>query len=77
MKVQNYKMQDKRAGRVFNNDEYITPQWIMDKYEQQNRECCICRCPFEISLDNGKVKSNITVDRIDNNEAHIIGNWLA
>jgi len=50
---------------------YVTAEWIRDKCEKQNRECCIlCKCPFEIMLDNGDVKSKLIVYRIDNREAH-------
>jgi hypothetical protein len=82
MKVSNYKSQDNKANRIWEdeinpddpdeiNEVYITPEWIKQTCSDQNNQCCICNVPFEISLDNGNVKCNVTVDRIDNKLPHL------
>ena len=71
MKVGNYKLQDKKANRNFNVDDYVTSDWIRTTRRAQNNKCYICKCALELCLDDGKVTSNVTVDRIDNNLAHI------
>ena len=70
MKVGNYKLQDKKAGRTFKNDEYVTAEWIRTTKKDQKNECCICKCPLELCLNDGTVTSNVTVDRINNKFAH-------
>jgi len=76
-KVQNYKSQDARSNRTYNIKEYITGEWIMKQAEQicHNR-CPTCSAPFEIEIlePEYSLKSNITVDRINNTLAHIKSN---
>ena len=74
MKVNNYKLQDKKAGRTFNNDDYVTVDWIRETKIEQKNECAICKFALELCLNNGSVTSNVTVDRIDNRFGHIKNN---
>jgi hypothetical protein len=74
MKVNNYKLQDKKAGRTFNVKDYVTSDWIRTTRQAQKNECCICKCPLELCLNDGTVTSNVTVDRIMNDLAHIQSN---
>jgi hypothetical protein len=71
MKVNNYKLQDKKAGRTFNPALYVNSDWIRKTRQAQNNECCICKRPLELCLNDGTVTSNVTVDRINNKLAHI------
>ena len=85
-KVEGYKSQDRRAGRTWNEIEinpddedekyrpYVDPEWIRDTAEKQQMQCALCPTLFEICLDNGNVTSNVTVDRINNNIAHLKSN---
>lgn len=70
MKVENYKRQDEKAGRIYVDDEYVTGQWIQDQHELQKGVCKLCKIGFEIVIENGKVRSNITVDRKKNSLPH-------
>jgi hypothetical protein len=74
--VRNYKTQDKRAGRRWNTEteEYVSSEWIENRREVQNNKCAICNCPFELCVHGNSVISNVAVDRIDNDLAHIVGN---
>lgn len=74
MKISNYKIQDKKAGRTYEDDDYVNAEWIKEMHSEQNFQCCLCNIPFEITLDNGSVSSNLTVDRLNNNFAHIKSN---
>lgn len=73
-KVQGYKHQDNKAGRQYNNKDYIDPVWF--KIQFRNHKCCpLCGCLFEVSiLEDNRVTSNITADRIDNIKPHTISN---
>ena len=74
-KIQGYKQQDKKKnGRQHNSDDYIDPEWFKLQY-RTNKKCPLCSVPFEVSiLEDNKVTSNITADRIDNNKPHIKSN---
>lgn len=72
-KVDGYKHQDKIAGRSWQADEFVTVDWINEEYSKLKVICCcVCKAPYETVVDeNGKVKSNLTVDRIDNTKPHL------
>ena len=73
-KIQGYKQQDKKNGRQHNSDDYIDPEWFKLQY-RTNKKCPLCNVSFEVSiLEDNKVTSNITADRIDNNKPHIKSN---
>ena len=73
-KVQGYKQQDKKAGRHYNNKGYVDPEWFKIQYKN-HKGCPLCNKLFEVSiLEDNKVTSNITADRIDNKQAHRISN---
>ena len=70
-KVNGYKQQDTSDGRTFEAKDYITADWISDEFEIIESKCCrICRTPYETIARNGEVRSNLTVDRIDNTLPH-------
>ena len=75
-KVIRYKYQDKIAGRKFKPCDFISAEWINDAYNAlgANEVCCLCNEPYETIIVNGKVVSNLTVDRIDNSLAHLKSN---
>ena len=73
-KVNGYKQQDKRAGREYVNKDYINVEWFKTQY-RDNKSCPLCRTPFEVVIENdNNVTSNITADRKDNRQAHIVSN---
>ena len=73
-KIASYKSQDRKANRGYELEEFITAEWINEEIEK-TMYCTFCKKHFELYLDeHNNVKSNITVDRIDNKKAHIITN---
>ena len=75
LKVDGYKQQDRIVGRCFEANDFITAEWISDEYEKLESQCCSsCRIPYETIAQNGKVCSNMTVDRIDSTLAHTKNN---
>lgn len=75
MKVENYKAQDNKAKRDFNKVDYITEEWINTKIEECNYNCMFCKKHMELYIDEySNVKSNITVDRINNSLPHTKAN---
>ena len=75
-KVDGYKRQDKVAGRTWEKDEFVDPDFINDEYGKLQVKCCLCcKSPYELVVgEDGQVTSNITIDRIDSNIAHIKSN---
>lgn len=69
-KVSGYIDQDNNKGRLINKSKYVTADWIMSEYQQSNKECTGCHKPFEFQFGFNSVKSNLSVDRRDNKEAH-------
>lgn len=68
-KIEGYKKQDKLKGRAW-GDDYIDEDWVMREY----RKCPCCKgCGAHLSFEAGD-RNVITVDRIDNNLAHIKNN---
>ncbi|MBS1736426.1 MAG: hypothetical protein JSS98_07425 [Bacteroidetes bacterium] len=72
-KVEGYKTQDKLADRTWKANTFVTAEWIKEEYAKlQQKQCACCKSPYEIYVDeDGTVKSNLTVDRIDSNLAHL------
>lgn len=72
MKVHNYKKQDEKAKRIFKVEDYIDEDFIFQQQKKTNNKCTYCLKDLEIFIDNdNKVKSDLTIDRIDNGLAHI------
>ncbi|HRP37434.1 MAG TPA: hypothetical protein PLS50_06530, partial [Candidatus Dojkabacteria bacterium] len=70
-KVKGYKHQDNMSGRVYDENSFITADWINETFENlESHVCSVCREPYEIYTFNGEVHSNLTVDRIDSSLAH-------
>ena len=74
-KINGYKQQDKIAGRKITDEEYATVGFIEKLIDQNNAKCCYCSVPLELYIDfDNSVKSDITLDRIDNSKAHFKSN---
>jgi len=76
-KVDNYKRQDKKAGRKWIEEEYISADWFNNEYHKLTIKSCIsCKTPYEIPhIDhNANVTSTLTADRINNSLPHTTNN---
>jgi hypothetical protein len=72
-KIQNYKKQDKAAGRDINSGEYVSADWFMDKF---HNKCHHCKNNFNFDFNRGMVSTDITADRINNELAHYKSNCV-
>jgi hypothetical protein len=71
-KIQNYKKQDEKAKRDFKIEDYIDEDFILKQMKKTNNKCSYCLKDLELFIDNdNNVKSDLTIDRIDNRFAHI------
>ena len=75
MKIQNYKNQDNKAKRDFKAEDYIDENFIFQQQKKTNNKCSYCLKDLEIFIDNDNiVKSDLTIDRVDNKLPHIKSN---
>lgn len=75
-KIQHYKHQDDVAGRQYNNENYVDYKWITKALEEAKMCCCHCGNVMELSQEDNKIESNITIDRIDNSKGHLKDNCI-
>jgi hypothetical protein len=70
--VANYKHQDNKKNRFVIGvpDDYITDDWILQEHRKTPR-CSKCNAYMSFEKNSS---SKLTVDRIDNNLAHIVSN---
>ena len=70
-KVEGYKLQDKRAGRVIDEEQYIDEHWCVKRFHG----CCgHCGVKFNLDTKAGKMSSNFTAQRCDNEVSHHVNN---
>jgi hypothetical protein len=74
LKIEHYKEQDKTANRKFKDDDYIDVETINKLLDEYEYKCPNCMQPFETQIDDGYVKSNITVQRNNNELPHVKNN---
>ena len=73
-KVVAYKEQDRKANRTIDKFNYIDAQWLLDRV---NDKCYNCGCGFTLSIDSGNINSNLTAQRLDNDQPHLKDNCVA
>ncbi len=68
-------MQDRKVNRSWEDKDYITCDWIDAQFEKHGTYCKFCQTNMTLYVtEDGKVESNITVDRINNALAHVQSN---
>ena len=73
-KVEGYKQQDRKANREISNDMYIDEMWCL---KRMKGNCQKCGVKFEFSTKKGKLCSNFTAQRVDNELCHSVDNCIA
>ena len=68
LKNEGYKEQDRKCYRKYKKEDYIDYSWA----RKQGIHCVKSNKLFDISFDkNNNVTSDMTIDRINNNLAHV------
>ena len=69
-KINGYRQQDKATKRLISKDNYITMDWFKHCFGTN------CKCGVELIYEytKGNITSNLTADRIDNDEDHNLCN---
>ena len=68
------KLTDKKKNRSFNQNNYITPNRLKQIREIQDNKCIYCNT--ELQTYNRKRPNGLTIERLDNNLAHITSNCV-
>jgi 5-methylcytosine-specific restriction endonuclease McrA len=70
-----HKSEDIKKNRTFKDDDFITMESFAVLYNALPIKACkCCNTAFEKVVIDGKVISNISIDRLDNSKAHITSN---
>ena len=72
-KVLNYIEQDKKAGRNVEDGDYVDVDFLMGL---MNTQCENCNEPLVIDFEDGKVSSNISCQRLNNDISHFKDNCI-
>lgn len=70
--VQSHRTTDKKKGLHLHKDEALTTDWLLQQWMIQDGKCWFTGKPM--TFDNGRVLTNVSMDRIDNSEGHGIYN---
>ena len=69
-KVENYRKQDLDHDRPL-TDNFVTPAWLKSQFGKVCQDCGDC---LRFDIRGGRVESNLTADRLDNDECHHLNN---
>ena len=74
MIVTNSKQHDKERGRMFQESEYITREFLKECRRKQNNLCGMCGTTMQTA--NRQASDGLTVQRLDNSIAHVKTNCI-
>ena len=69
-KVENYKQQDLQHGGPI-TDNYVNEAWLKGQFGKICHDCGDC---FRFDIKGKVVESNLSADRVDNDECHHLNN---
>ena len=72
VKINHCKESDKRYNRKYKEEEYLTGEDITTLQEQLHDVCVYCNTPLQ--TDDMSRHDGLTIERINNNQAHVKGN---
>jgi len=73
-KIKLYHIEDDKKLRDYDMKDYITPEWVVSELERLSYKCSICKRDLKLSGYTRYDKSQMSVDRINNDSAHIYNN---
>ena len=72
-KIENYKLQDRKAKREIPKKGYVDVQWFIDNI---TNSCNYCGCGFTLNINKGNVMTNLTAQRNCNELPHSLENII-
>ena len=70
-KIESYRLQDRKGGRQIPKEGYVNTEWFLNNI---TNSCNYCGCGFTIDINRGGIMSNLTAQRVNNEEAHTLDN---
>ena len=70
-KIENYRLQDRKGKRLIPKEGYVNTEWFLKNI---TNSCNYCGCGFTIDINRGGIMSNLTAQRVNNEEAHTLDN---
>ena len=72
-KYSSYKNQDKQSSK-FDPEQHITYEQMIEKIYESNLKCYYCNCDLNILYNKKRLKTQWTLERLDNNLGHYESN---
>ena len=72
-KINGYKLQDNKKRLKYNEIDYINVDEFLNMLNNI-KSCYKCNDKYDYEINNDKITSNISLNRLDNSNAHIIKN---
>jgi hypothetical protein len=72
-KFSSYKSQDKQSHK-YDPEQHITYEQMIEKLFMSNLKCYYCDCNLSILYNKKRLKSQWTLERLDNNLGHYASN---
>ena len=73
-KISGYKQQDK-LKKILDEDKFLTFEDIIQKLIECQLKCYYCKAELKVLYDISRQMTQWSVDRIDNDKGHNIGNY--
>ena len=70
-KIEGYKLQDRKGKRMIPKEGYVNAEWFLKNI---TNSCNYCGCGFSLDINRGGIRSNLTCQRVNNEEAHTLDN---
>ena len=68
-KVENYKLQDRKGKGQIPKQGYVNAEWFLNNV---TKNCNYCGCGFHVDINRGGIMSDLTCQRVYNEEPHIV-----
>lgn len=72
-KYSSYKNQDKQSHK-YDSEQHITFEQMIEKIYTSNLKCYYCNCDLSILYNKKRLKTQWTLERLDNNLGHYTSN---
>jgi len=72
--VSNSKKSDENKNRTWDKSEYVTAEFLLNQYKQQEGACFWCG--VELQMRNRQLDDGLTIERLDNELAHTRDNCV-
>lgn len=73
-KINQYKRNDRAHKREFEDSEFVTKDWIMERYNEQDGQCLNCNTEIKLHSFTANAFNQLSIHRVDGAAAHTMDN---